>query len=186
MRIKAILTALLLSLSISTVAMAKTTCSGTKYKLLDDTVQFGDTTAQLKRKVKRSFGRNATVVSPQQGLTVVIFKKPHKNLDKIIYLTKGDKVTRVLFRYSQNMIREFGGNVDFFLSLFKKLKQSYGEQKNIEQDKAKDKITLYWGRNGGATMQAMGDNEDVSIRIDCDDLEEEVTSKAAESVNFGF
>lgn len=186
MRLKAILTAILLSFSITGVASAKSTCSATKYKLLDDTVKFGDTLATLKSKVKRSFGRNATVVEPQDGLVVVVFKKPYKNLDKIIYLTKDKQVIRVLFRYSAKMVSKFGSRVDFFVSLFKKLKTAYGEHSNVEQDKVKDRATIFWPRHEGATMQAMGDNEDVSLRVDCDALEEEINKKMSESTNFGF
>lgn len=188
MRTNAILTAFLLSLTLSTSALAKgNTCSSTKYKLIDDTVSFGMNIKDAERALKRKYGRKATIISPQTGLLAVMFKKaPVNNLSKIIYLAKDGKVTRVLFTYASSFIRTFGSNADMAVLMLSKLKERYGDFKDINQDKAKDKVTISWAEHGGAMLQLMADNDDVDLRIDCDALEREISAEASKKANFGF
>jgi hypothetical protein len=170
----------------SALAMAKTTCSATKYKLINDSVTFGMDIKKAEGVLKRKYGSKARILTPQEGLIAVMFNSPQNNLSKILYLAKDGKVTRILFTYATSFVRTFGSNADMTIVMLTKLKERYGQFKDVNQDKAQDKVTFIWGEEGGATLQLLADNDGVDLRIDCDALEREISAEASKNANFGF
>src|SRR6056300_973147 len=155
----------------ASLSFAEESCKATKYKMLDDSIAFGTPFASAKRTLNRKFDSKAVVLSPRSTTIVVMFHQPYNNLQKIIYLATDGKITRVLFTYSDDFTRKFGGTADMFKVLWPKLKAKYGEQKDLSTDEAKDQVKLFWPRHEGATLTLLADNDTIDLRIDCDALE---------------
>lgn len=170
----------------SSPVFADGTCSNTAYPLVDSSVKFGMTTAQLKKAI-RPLKKKANVVN-QDNITVLVFKKPYKNLDKIIYLAMDGKVTRVAFSYSNEFQRKLGGRLNALQTMLEKLVEKHGKADDVDFNKEKGRVEALWGNNKGATLRVIADDSDGSMlmRIDCDELEGTIMKAQKKSANFGF
>ena len=120
MKITHILIAFAVLLSAS-VALAEEACKATPYKLLDHTVSIGTDSTTAEATIRRAFGGKG-LIRTQNNLIIVKFITPYNNLDEIIYMSIGGKVTRILFSYHNNFQAKFGGLVETFKVLMEKLK----------------------------------------------------------------
>ena len=168
-------------------ALAQDTCSKSKFKLLDNSIPFGTPEGKVEALVKKNFGRNAVVVKPRADLIAVAFTKPYKNFDRIIFLTRGGVVTRVLFGYAKSFTSSLGSATDVLKIMLPKLREKYGEHDDLNVDESESKATFVWAEDGGATLSfIIGDNTGPDLRFDCDALEREAHKKAKNNANFGF
>jgi hypothetical protein len=168
-------------------------CSNSPFKLLDDVVAYGDSFTTAKRNLERRFSSRGLVVEPRAGMLVATFeRKPYKNLKQVIVLTQNGKVTRIMFSYADDFMRNFGGPTGTFNALFPKLNDKYGAPDETSYDDAEDKAKLIWREKSkkGDTLSTMlviaGDRNGIDLRFDCDALENEIANSAAKSANFGF
>lgn len=176
----------LLLLFTASSAFADSTCSSTKYVLLNNTVSFGMTIEQAKSALERKYKGKANVLSPKEGFLVVAFHNPQNNVSRMVLFAINGKITRQLFTYSDQFIRKFGGNAEMFVAMVGKLTEKYGERAGQSFDQDEDKATFNWSRQGGATLQVMASKSTVDLRIDCDDLEDQIKAQTTKSANFGF
>lgn len=186
MKITHILIAFAVLLS-APLALAEETCKSTPYKLLDGTVSIGTNHKTAESKVRRAFGGKGLITTPKENLILVKFLTPHNNLDEIVYMSIGGKITRILFSYHNDFQAKFGGLVETFKVLMEKLKGTYGDFDDRSFDKAKGKATFIWPRKGGASLTLIATEPNgLVLRVDCDALEDELKAKQAGSANFGF
>ena len=178
---------ILFSLSLASSALAKGKCESTPYKLLDHTVTIGTDHKTAEATLRRAFRGKGLITTPKDNLIIVKFVNPYNNLDELVYMSIGGKITRILFSYHNSFQAKFGGLVETFKVLLEKLKGTYGDFKSRDFDKSKDKATFTWPRKGGASLTFIAtEPNSLLLRVDCDDLEDEIKAKQAGSANFGF
>lgn len=172
-------------MSVSAPLLASPTCSKTKYKLLDKTVSFGMSLGRAEEALKAKYQSQARIFQ-QRNFLIVDFHRPVNNLGKIFYLAINDKITRIMFSYSNDFTVNFGGTDNLFSAVFEKMQGAYGKAKDASYDDDASKAKVFWGSDNGAVLQLIGDNETIEVRVDCNALEEEAKAQRAKSVNFGF
>lgn len=177
-----LLTALISLTAFTAQAHAQdSSCKGSKFKRLTDIVKFGDSL----KSAKSALGKHGHVIE-RDGVLMTTFRKPISNIGKMVVLTTGGRVTRILYTYDVKFVRQFGGGADFLKVIVKKLAETYGVHDRVDQNDTD--AAVIWVQPSIATLhlKASDDTPDIDIRIDCDALEEEQRKKAASGANFGF
>lgn len=181
-----IATACLMALT-TTNAFADNTCKSTKYKLIDNTVSFGMSQSSALSALRKKFSSKARI-DQKMNFVFVNFRKPYNNLKMIVVLSREDKVTRLMFVYADEFAYSFGGSTELFKIMLKKMQDSYGDFSDSGYDQEDKKATIIWPKHNGASLTFMGSDKDgeLSYRVDCDALEQEIKEKQKKSANFGF
>jgi len=177
-------TILILALILSSPAYGQKTCQSSKYKLLYDGVTFGMNVDKAQKLLESRLKSNALVIRNDHVIIANLYK-PMNNIKRMLFFSMNGSVTRILFEYSDSFQSSFGGSAELFIALYNKLKGSYGDKRNQEFNEKEDKAIFFWPNHNGATLQLMGDTS-VKIRIDCDELEDEIKSRQTKNANFGF
>ncbi len=198
---------LLLTMSLMAVFIdpcyAKGVCSTSKYKLLDDTIDFGTTQAKTLSQLRAKYqhknnvavyqwdykGRPSIIFVPGQTFVVVQFMRVQdlRVSKQIIYMFTAGVMTRVMHRYS------FFTPEETLKALYLEQTAKYGEPNSTTIYPYNTTLLYYeegryeWSEDGGLELNLLVSEEAVSIRFDCVALERVKESKATtKSANFGF
>lgn len=168
-------------------SFADNTCKDTKYKLIDNTVTFGMSQSRAFDELKKKFSSVGSV-RKKMNFIFVNFNNSYNNLKTIVVLSLENKVTRVMFVYSQEFTYKLGGVTELFKIMLKKMQDSYSSYEDMGYDEENKKATIEWAEHKGAslTLMASDENGEISYRVDCDVLEREIKDKQSKSINFGF
>ena len=184
---KLLLSTLMLSVIFSSISFAEPTCENSPFSLIDSTIKFGSTTKKARSAV-RTFRKRGGKKLEHKNLTVYEFKKPYKNLSRIVYFTLNDRVTRVMYYYHEDFMLKLGGRVSALTAMLEKLVEKHGKADDVDVDKKKGRIEAVWNSRKGAGLRVIADDADgsLSMRIDCNELEDQINAKTKKTVNFGF
>lgn len=180
-----VLLPLLLSLVLVSPALAKDACENTTYKLLDDTFSFGDDAKSAFKKASERFKGSTGHVIPIQDNLFKVMLRNHKTLESILVFSIDGRVTRIMYTYSQEFLQSLGGVVGAADILIPKLRDKYGFLDGDAERVSENKVKAQWPLNNGARMIIILE-KDISLRFDCEALEEALRKKKAKSVDFGI
>ena len=183
---KTLLSTLVLSFFFTSLSFAEPTCKNSPFSLIDATIKFGSTTK--KARTTKAFRRRGGKKLEHKNLTIYEFRKPYKNLSRIVYFTLNDKVTRVMYSYHEDFMLKLGGRVQALTVMLEKLVEKHGKADDVDVDKQKGRIEAVWNTRKGASLRVIADDSDGSLmmRIDCNELEDAINKQTKKTVNFGF
>lgn len=184
---KTLFSALVLSALFVSSSFAEPICKNSPFSLVDSTVAFGASTKRARSAI-RTFRKRGGKKIEHKNLTIYEFRKPHKNLDKIVYFTLGDKVTRIMYYYHEDFMMKLGGRMNALTTMLEKLVEKHGKADDVAVKKEEGRVEATWNSQKGASLRVIATDSDGSLamRIDCDELEEHINAQTKKSVNFGF
>lgn len=184
---KTLFSALVLSALFVSSSFAEPVCKNSPFSLIDSTVTFGASTKQARSAIN-TFRKLGGKKVEHKNLTIYEFRKPHKNLDKIVYFTLGDKVTRIMYYYHEDFMLKLGGRMNALTTMLEKLVEKHGKADDVAVKKEEGRVEAAWNSQKGASLRVIATDSDGSLamRIDCDELEEHINAQTKKSVNFGF